>query len=174
MKKVVYGFIFIAVFGLTACGNDKKETSSSSKVEQSESRVKNSESSSSAEVEESSKKEVKVSGTSHEKTVIVSENIDPAEYVDGNKNNGLQSSDFYSNFKNLNISSTDPKIKEIAKIVADDMVESATMSIGNTSPFTIKVFASDNSETPVCEISGNLNDFDPSEVTSVTYPLLNE
>ncbi|WP_430597292.1 hypothetical protein [Enterococcus sp. AZ177] len=53
MKKVVYGFIFIAVFGLTACGNDKKETSSSSKVEQSESRVKNAESSSSAEVEES-------------------------------------------------------------------------------------------------------------------------
>lgn len=53
MKKVVYGFILIAVFGLTACRNDKKETSSSSIVEQLESRVKDLESSSSAEVEES-------------------------------------------------------------------------------------------------------------------------
>lgn len=49
MKKVVYGIILIAAFGLTACGNDKKETSSSSKVEQLESRVKELESSSSSE-----------------------------------------------------------------------------------------------------------------------------
>lgn len=55
MKKVVYGVLMIAVFGLTACGNDKKETSSSSKVEQLESRIKDLESSSSAEVEESKK-----------------------------------------------------------------------------------------------------------------------
>lgn len=49
MKKVVYGVILIAVFGLTACGNDKKEASSSSKVEQLESRVKELESSSTEE-----------------------------------------------------------------------------------------------------------------------------
>ncbi|GGD03801.1 hypothetical protein [Enterococcus wangshanyuanii] len=53
MKKVVYGVLLITIFGLAACGNGKKETSSSSKVDQLESRVKNLESSSSAEVEES-------------------------------------------------------------------------------------------------------------------------
>ncbi|OTN83674.1 hypothetical protein A5819_003101 [Enterococcus sp. 7E2_DIV0204] len=52
MKKVVYGVLLIAVFGLTACGNDKKETTSSSKVEQLESRVKELESSSSSETKE--------------------------------------------------------------------------------------------------------------------------
>lgn len=49
MKKVIYGVLLIAVFGLTACGNDKKETTASSKVEQLESRVKELESSSSSE-----------------------------------------------------------------------------------------------------------------------------
>jgi len=51
MKKVVYGVLLIAVFGLTACGNDKKETSSSSKVNELESRVKELESSSSSEAD---------------------------------------------------------------------------------------------------------------------------
>lgn len=49
MKKVIYGVLLVAVFGLTACGNDKKETTASSKVEQLESRVKELESSSSSE-----------------------------------------------------------------------------------------------------------------------------
>lgn len=52
MKKVIYGVLFIAVFGLTACGNDKKETTASSKVEQLESRVKELESSSSSSEKE--------------------------------------------------------------------------------------------------------------------------
>lgn len=56
MKKVVYGVILIAVFGLTACGNDKKEMSSSSKVEQSTklSTKESSKSTSSTSVESSS------------------------------------------------------------------------------------------------------------------------
>ncbi|MBO0475182.1 hypothetical protein JZO86_15970 [Enterococcus ureasiticus] len=58
MKKVVYGVLLIAVFGLTACGNDKKETSSSSKVEQLESRVKELESST-TETSEKSKQDKK-------------------------------------------------------------------------------------------------------------------
>ncbi|MGM0217627.1 hypothetical protein [Enterococcus sp. AZ126] len=49
MKKVIYGVLLISVFGLTACGNNEKETSSSSKVEQLESRVKDLESSSSSD-----------------------------------------------------------------------------------------------------------------------------
>lgn len=49
MKKVIYGVLLIAVFGLTACGNDKNETTASSKVDQLESRVKELESSSSSE-----------------------------------------------------------------------------------------------------------------------------
>ena len=49
MRKVIYGVLLIAVFGLTACGNDNKETTASSKVEQLESRVKELESSSSSE-----------------------------------------------------------------------------------------------------------------------------
>lgn len=49
MKKVIYGVLSVAVFGLTACDNDKKETFSSSKVELLESRVKELESSSGSE-----------------------------------------------------------------------------------------------------------------------------
>lgn len=49
MKKVIYGVLLVAVFGLTACGNDKKETTASSKVEELESRIKELESSSSEE-----------------------------------------------------------------------------------------------------------------------------
>lgn len=64
MKKVVYGAILIAVFGLTACGNDKKETSSSSKVEQLESRVKELESSSSVEEPKQDKEKILSSLTS--------------------------------------------------------------------------------------------------------------
>ncbi|MBO0438982.1 hypothetical protein [Candidatus Enterococcus ikei] len=60
MKKVVYGVLLIAVFGLTACGNDKKETSSSSKVEQLESRVKELESSSTKASEMSKQDEEKI------------------------------------------------------------------------------------------------------------------
>lgn len=64
MKKVVYGVLLIAVFGLTACGNDKKETSSSSKVEQLESRVKELESSSSLEEPKENKEKILSSLTS--------------------------------------------------------------------------------------------------------------
>jgi len=78
MKKVVYGVILIAVFGLTACGNDKKETSSSSKVEQLESRVKELESSLSSDVDQSdrSKDEVLSEIKSDTNKKIVSAFID--------------------------------------------------------------------------------------------------
>ncbi|MFK4568373.1 hypothetical protein [Enterococcus sp. UD-01] len=92
MKKVVYGFILISVFGLTACGNDKKETTSSSKVEQLESRVKELESSSSVEEPKQDKEKILSSLTSDINKKIVEafldndlkidypENMDSLEY----------------------------------------------------------------------------------------------
>lgn len=51
MKKIIFGLVLLSMFSLSACGNnEKKEASSSSKVEQLESRVKELESSSSSEV----------------------------------------------------------------------------------------------------------------------------
>lgn len=52
MKKIIFGLVLLSMFSLSACGNnEKKETSSSSKVEQLESRVKELESSSSSSSE---------------------------------------------------------------------------------------------------------------------------
>lgn len=78
MKKVVYGVLLIAVFGLTACGNDKKETSSSSKVEQLESRVKELESSTveSAEAPKQDKEEILADMTSDTNKKIVGAFLD--------------------------------------------------------------------------------------------------
>lgn len=89
MKKVVYGVLLVAVFGLAACGNDKKENSSSSKVEQLESRVKELESSSSAEEPKQDKEKILSSLMSDTNKKIAEAFLDNDLDMFNNENKGV-------------------------------------------------------------------------------------